>query len=308
MILGIADVPNPADGGGAESSVDGGASDTNLADVVAAQNDVDPGVCSADASACNDTTVVPIGWVPTIFSTTVLSCPNGFTGNKLLGDPQIQPNACSCTLGTFAKPVCDTVQHSNGMQCGSLNGQPDLTFSGGCGTSTGSLVNAEQLTAVPASGGSCTANASADSSKLTTPTIVDCKADACPQNVCAGIAPSGYLPCIKFTGDVACPATGIFKTKHTVGTSMVLNCGPACSCTASGTCTNGSVTFYAQPGCSGTGVKLFADGLCITNSNNNGFGYQSVGYATVMTPTYTPAVTGSPTVIASGQETVCCKQ
>lgn len=299
-ILGIGDVPLP-DGAATDSS--DAAPDVGI--------DVTEELPVFDASGCDACAdVVPAGWTPVLASTTKTSCPSGWGGlDTRPTDPVVGQFACSCNPSNQVSPTCTSGSTSvtNGASCGggttpiTVNGNTCMTF----GPVT--LQASEVVPPVTASGGSCTATATANQAALSTTTIALCTPLGCPIDLCTNQPPSGFSACLEQIGDLSCP--GDFPTKHVVSDAFQVDCTGQCTtCDASATCTGPAITFYDDCTSKGFVTAINADGKC----NITGVGGAVVAGATygagTINPTYTADGPKKGAAMPVGtKRTLCCK-
>jgi hypothetical protein len=137
--------------------------------------------------------------------------------------------------------------------------------------------------------------------------VTTCQAVTCPEKVCAGQAPVGYLACIETTGDVACPNGSPFNQKRVLGDAPTLDCAACTGCTASATCDTPTVEFFGDNKCKNSIATLASDGSCQftlhAGANVQGLIYK----ANVKNPTYTATGPKTATVGLTNSKTICCQ-
>jgi hypothetical protein len=151
-----------------------------------------------------------------------------------------------------------------------------LTAGGGaCGTFGGStlqLGNHISTTAPAATGGACSYDPKADTSKVKATEGRLC--DAPPG--CAGTLCSAGRVCIAQDGDVACPSG--FANKTVVGAAPKVACEACGACAVEATCT-GTLSLFSDGACAQGQLDLPADGQCaVRPSAANGKLYSSYSY------------------------------
>jgi hypothetical protein len=318
-----------ADGGG-QDAADDGAQDApfdGAAPMDAASTDASLCV-GADAMSCFS---VPGGWTLVAFAnSSQTTCPTGFSvqNDVVFGAAQPAANACTCdSCSVTAQPSCvqgqlnGTYDFDGSQTCraGSLtlaNSSP-----GGCNTDNfhGTLRKFDVQWVAPApTGGTCSAAPTAHADRISfagqgracSPQS-DAGAGCADGGVCAPTIAAPFLLCLSQAGNAACPA-GPFGVAYHVGTGAVPTCATACACTVNATCTNKTVTYYADSSCqSTTTLPVAANGVCQVASTSMGPGTSYGSYMYSATANATCGVSGNPGVSAVGlanQETICCAQ
>lgn len=307
-------------GGATDTDLFGGAPDGG-ADVIGPRPDAtsdaasdatpEPTVCSTDADDCQSPDV-PVGWSPAAYSKgTATPCPQGYgPAYDGVADPILGPNACSCSCTKTKDPDCQTgnsLISGVGATCGGFSAT--LGFSGGaCRTTTGTVDDYDKATAIAPSGGACTVQAVPNDGAITSEAVRLCAAGPkCQSAACGGYAPKGFTACIVKDGDVACPASSTFTSKHVVAKeahAACATCGAAC--TYQGGCSAGKVGWYSDAACTQLIVSIPVGACTQTNKGTailGGMIYTATGTFTGCTATgTTTASLDVPT-----PRTVCCR-
>lgn len=272
----------PPDGAAADS----GPSDGGIGDSAPLPDSGPPANCTSPAGAC--VASLPQSW--TLLSTG-MSCPNNFTTQALVSNPQASNGSCACSACTVSNPGCSsTVSWSSGNgNCQNDSGQ----------ITTGSCKNITQgtnlkLTAQPT--GQCGATPSGKPGQLTTSSFIACTPPpACQEDLCSGKL--GLPVCVVRSGYYdTCPQG--FNKRTFVGASASASC--ACDCQNTSTC-NITGAVYPQANCGGGGAAIIND-----NGQCNAVSAASVTLAVSLGTTSCQASASSQTSMTSGQ-TVCCK-
>ncbi|HSQ63321.1 MAG TPA: hypothetical protein VLM85_08895 [Polyangiaceae bacterium] len=271
-----------------------------------------PVVCATDAGSCGDPNV-PSGWTPVAFtSDTKKPCPSDFgTADDVMEDPTLGAGACSCSCTKTQDPDCQTgssIWSGIGSTCSS--GAASLSYSGGkCHPTNGTVDDYDKATTIPPSGGTCSVQSVANSGAVTSTPARLCPADAkCAAAACGGYAPSGFTACIVADGDVACPPSSTFSTKHLVTKQAALKCSDCGSaCTFQGSCTNPKLSFYSDSSCLQLVTSIPADGTCDATGHANALvgGLTYTATASFTGCTATGSSTGS--LNLDTPRTVCCR-
>jgi hypothetical protein len=316
--------------GGADTSDDGGSEASTTDD----GGPIDPPPPGDDGGLLQDVQVDVVDGcsqtgcfaMPTGFSLVAFAqsarptCPTNFTTPAdTVESPAFGAGACTCGCTVTTGPTCAN---------GTLAGHYDTAGDGLCGSAGGDLANINNLCGTdgylgpfttgnehqfaPAapSGGACSAPATKNATKLTFGSSGRfCQAAVLPECnglVCAPAVAAPFGVCIAHGGDVACPAP--FSEKHLVGASGTLNCSNGCTCSVTGTCSGGTLNYYASGNCTGGAVlSIPVDNKCHPTDIDGG----SVGSHKYVAnaPAGVTCTTGgstSPSNTFSGTTTVCC--
>ncbi len=321
------------DGGGEGSStaddattdaVDAHESRDGAADALG-EADLDGGGSADDALSDGAAYDAPAGWTVVAFADTPdAGCPAGFTANPLsvvFDTATAASNACSCdTCSITTPPSCVT---------GTISGRYDLDQAQTCTTTAPALGNANAgacntdnphtgiadldivWTPLSATGGACAAPPTAHTDRVTFAghgVVCSAAGDA---GADANAVPSPFVECIATPGNVPCPP-GPLGVQHLTGTGATLSCSGSCTCSVSGTCRNGVVTYYKNGTCGGGSLVMPADGQCNQVLTGASFSntYGSYTYsATLSTMGCSANGTLSATVTGlAAEQTICCAQ
>jgi hypothetical protein len=275
--------------------------------------DAGDGAADSPSPSCDGSPGACVGALPTGFELVlfgadrVSACPAGFTQHEVVADPVAGAGTCDCSCTVASEASCTVGQMStkadttttcmrtgasvdvNGSDCTALNG----TFS--------DYFSATPLPAtVP-----CNASAVVDSANVTSTQLRLCDVpSACQEEVCSGGGlMAGFSACIASDGDVACP-TG-WDTKTLVGDSPDVTC-TACTCTGSGSCTDGHMSFFSDDACSTLLIEFAIDDSCQATNGVGPIG--SFTYtATLADAACTADGPKTATVALAAPRTVCCQ-
>jgi hypothetical protein len=305
-----AGVPDGSNEGAVVVPGDGGSSDAPFLQ--------DVPVNPVDGCALGGCFDMPSGFALVAFGTKGAACPGGFgPGADSVEGPRVDAGACTCACTVTAQPSCAQGQVVGFYGTGGALTCPNSgsTYANnGCGTD-GFLGpfgagNEHRFTPPPASGGTCSAAAEKDNSKLSYVAEARvCQATLVPQcdgKVCLpSVAP--FQACIATAGDVACPAP--FTTKHLVGSGASFNCSSSCTCGGVTATCRGRVDYYASGNCSGAvGYSVPVTNQCLS-TNNDGGSYASHLYVAnaPLNVACTSGGSATPSAPALNQiTTVCC--
>ncbi len=271
--------------------------------------------------------MVPNGWLITMLAGNQSTpCPAESTTYDVYEGPTASASACGCGCSLTSQPACpggsnesisvyfdNNINHTP-LTCGSKG--TALSMASGCNTDPfmgpGYLALDLALTPPAATGGTCAASGVAAAGNVTyaamdrvcAPMTLPCNGDECHPSF-----PSGYQVCIIEGGVQSCPGAP-FTQQHIVGGAATYTCSDSsCSCSVvAGTCT-GTVTYYSNAGCTGTGTPVAADGQChdpmFTSDTQPSYEYA----AKPLTPSCTAGGTSAAqNVGVASPYTVCCAQ
>jgi hypothetical protein len=274
-------------------------------------------VDGCDSTGCFD---MPPGFSLVAFGASAkgAACPAGFgTPTDTVEGPTFSNGACTCACTTGTAPSCPS---------GTLTGGYDTDGSGMCGSTTTPIpnptvcnttgflgpfaTNNEHSYSPPAAtGGTCNASATKDSSKLSYDSQGRvCEATTLPQcgtKVCPPAAAAPFGVCIASDGDVACPS--LFPNKHLVGTSASFTCGSGCGCSATASC-QGKLEYFDTADCSGgVSFTLTVDGTCRSTATDGGtFGSHKYTAFAPANIGCSKSGSSSPSATLNNTTTVCC--
>lgn len=291
-----------------------------------------PTTCTPNGSVSCYT--VPSGFtVVAVEANATSACPSSFNGGSsdVKVGPTVPAGACACdgACTTTAQPTCPAQ--------GTINGGYDPTGRGMC-TMTLTLANTMtcnagalggpgqggtvdvQLAAPAPSGGACNAPSPTEhpeqvtysgTARICQPTSA--ASAGCANGVCSTSVPSPFQVCLAQMGDVACPTTPPFTTKHSTMTGVSFTCGGTCSCSVVAACT-GQVDFFTNGTCaSPSALQLTANGMCTAlPPNGTTAGLASYSY-TPGAPSGVGCTTGGTAqapggITPQGEVTLCCPQ
>ena len=305
-----APVDSPVDLDASDGGTDASDGGTDASD--AGTDASDAGADASDAgcplTACTVANV-PGGWEPIAYQENTGACPATFNGTAYVTNPTVGGSTCTCGCSLTQNPVCDVgtsqTYFSNAAGCGST-GQA-LTFGGsGClNFPGGNLANFYKSTALPVSGGACTAAPVTGSAVETT--AESCAPTVCKEDICAGNVPATYAACIETPGDQACPGSSPFTVKHLIGTNTNVSCSNSCSCAATGTCSAPKIAFYSDNSCTSLTVTLASDNTCIGTGSGGSFVSSGKYSATLTNPTCTKGGSTTATLDLQNKRTICCR-
>ena len=242
------------------------------------------------------------------------ACGAGTTAAPLVMDISAAPAVCTCGCSVTQPPTCE----SGSIQV--LSGTSACTASstipagdGNCADASLDFSYYKAFYPPGPTGGAC-----ADSVGASLPTPTSTQVTACENamagagcsagKVCSWNGPGGT--CLVVDGGAACPPA--YPHGHDAGSAIedMRDCGACSGCTVSGTCSNGVLSTYGSPGCTGGGGvgPVPVDGGC-------GF-YGSLArvtfyrYSATPLPACTPGAGGVPSggVALLNPSTVCCGQ
>lgn len=296
------------DAGNDDSATDGGTGGSAGADgSTDAAPDVSPDALDAGCppGACTD---VPTGWTPVAYREGTTTCPTGMTSTVYATKPTPAAGACACGCAATSSISCDVgtsqTYYSANATCSTVGTQRTFSTSGQC-LPINSVFggNYYAATALPPSGGSCSAAPVAGSATATD--VVLCSG-LCEEAICADLVPTGYSSCIETPGDTTCPPNTPYTQLFSIGDSPSVTCSGGCGCSVTGTCTSPKITYYGDTNCSTVAQAFNADGSC--QPVTFGGTLRGVGYsATVTNAGCTPSGTSTPTATLENRRTVCCR-
>lgn len=257
------------------------------------------GSVSHDASpSCDARPDAPVVFLPADGAT----CPTGTSEETVQTNPQVSANACTCGACTpTADPACNagtiSVSYSTGnSSCneGTLNyaNVPNETCTDfGVGTVT--QADYERWPARTPTGGTCTAAAMPDQTKVTSTPLRRCVASA-PEAACL-VPSAGQKKCIESTA----PCGGDFPVTVAYGSAAQVECA-ACGCTRGATgCV---VEHFSDGACTMMRYQQTLDGTCQRTDDATNVRYFKVR-ATGLTCISTP---GAATASLANPRTLCC--
>lgn len=295
---------------------------------------LEPDAGDAGAPRCGDPgsqcVVVPSGWIAVSTSPLVApasadagapSCPPYFAdGRTLHRKPRSAVETCTCTCGgapTESSCIYGGVFAGTGVGGACTAGEEPIDTDGLCHpvSAAWSPTNVALQGAAPpprmtsCSGASAVTPPIADDEGLTV-----CTSPApspCPEGACVA-APTKLVMCLLRDGDEACPPSFPSKTRYGTPASIsdTRSCG-TCTCQAQAqSCTDRTVTFYADNSCTMFPTAVSLDGKCNTNSLIGARGFYRYG-ATEVDATCKPSTATAPlgpgTLTVEETHTLCCR-
>ena len=291
----------------------GGSQADGSTDADDAAFDARDGAADTASPPCDGSPGACIGGLPAGFELVLFAadrtaaCPAAFTQQDVVADPVAGAGACDCSCTVAPEASCTVGQmstkHGTTTSCTSTGVSLDLNGSG-CTVLTGTFSTYFSATPLPATV-PCNASAVVDSANVTSTELRLCNVpSACQEEVCGGGSmPAGFSACIASDGDVACPAG--WDAKTLVGDSADVSCS-ACTCTGSGSCTDGHMSFFSDDACSTLLVEFAIDDSCQATNGTGPIG--SFTYTATLTDAAC-AADGSKTATVglAAPRTVCCK-
>jgi hypothetical protein len=302
-ILGIdgdyADLPPGGSDADTSTEAGDGALDAGDADGASPSCDGSPGACVGG---------LPAGFELVLFATDrVTPCPAAFTQHDVVADPVAGAGACDCSCTVAAEASCTvgrmSTWHSTDTSCLQPGVFLDLNGSG-CTVLNGNFSDYFSATPLPADV-PCNASAVVNSANVTSTALRLCDVPStCQEEVCGGGGvPAGLSACIASDGDVACPAG--WDAKTLVGDSPDVSC-TACTCTGSGSCTDGNMSFFSDNACSTPLIEFTIDDSCQATNRVGPIG--SLTYtAALADAACTADGPKTATVALTAPRTICCK-
>ncbi len=207
-----------------------------------------PAPCSVAPGAC--VAAIPLNWsLVTYQASQATACAAPFTQADVVSNPVPGSGACGCGCTVNTAPVCDqgtlafSISNGGNDMCKSdgatvtVAGAACQHFANGIG-----LADHTKATAIAPSGGTCTANASANAAAVTTtPGRVCTPPSTCQEQLCdSDGGTGGYAVCIATNGAPGSCPTGWGTSPVVVGTATALSCTNACTCdvNAGSSCSN----------------------------------------------------------------------
>lgn len=243
-------------------------------------------------------TAITQGWQPALFGDA--SCPSGFAQQSVVVAAEAGAGACGCTCSLEAGSCTSGTAPLKYGSAGVCPNNTGFAVTGTCQSlgTTESLGGSYAIQPPPIS--PCTPNVAKNDASVSVANGTLCRSPtSCDVNICASNAPPGWLACLSQPGDVACPS-GPFSQRTVIGSTANLVCG-ACSCTGTPSC-SGSLTYYADLGCTIASFTIPGDGSCVSPDGAVASAYEwngsVVGACTPSTPTAS--------VDLGAQTTVCC--
>lgn len=272
----------------------------------------------ASTSAC--VSAVPSGWSLVIYDLGPDACPADYTAHDVSGSATLQTGACACACSVSQNGDCEhgmlTVHPNAGGNTGcNLDGGWSRDLNGSaCTVVNGNLFvsgpHSDQVAPLAPEGGTCSDMAQTDPTKITTAAARYCdvppsQADA----VCNGTVPSGFAACIIASGETTCPSGTPFVHSYVVEDSAALQCSSCAGCSVTTTCSNITLTGFADTVCSSQNLvaQVGVDGGC---NAVNLFTYPApiaaVEYAAAASSSCTPGIS-APSVQLANPSTICCR-
>ena len=269
-----------------------------------------PQPCSTPPGAC--VAAVPNDWTLVAFDATgAATCPGNYVGAATVSEPQAGSGACDCSCAVTSSPTCESGTLQRYISTDQSCNQTGVTFNvngSGCNVlgNTGPLSSYSKSAALGPTGGACNGAAVSNKAAVTTQPGRACAPPTeCEEDLCSGKGPSGFATCIETDGAQTCPA-GWSATTTLAGDGFDLACS-TCGCDLAGTtCSNATLTFYADTQCQSSLAALSVDGQCdgdpASGKTPNSWSYQA-------TTNTACNATGpkSATVTLTNAKTICCK-
>jgi len=270
------------------------------------------------ASACGSG--IPSGWSLVIYDLGPDACPADYGAHDVSGSATLQTGACSCACSVSQNGDCE---HGALLVHPSAGGNTSCALDGGwsrdlsgsaCTVLNGMLFvsgpHSDQVSPLAPEGGACSDMAQTDPTKITVAPARYCdvpssQADA----VCNGTVPSGFAACIMASGETTCPSGTPFVHSYVVEDSAALQCSSCAGCSVMTTCSNITLTGFADTSCSTQNLvaQVGVDGGC---NAVNLFTYPApiaaVEYTATASSSCTPGTSTSGVQLAN-PSTICCR-
>jgi hypothetical protein len=266
-----------------------------------------PGPCSEPPGPC--VAALPAGWQLVLFETSPASpCPPPYATLDVVSNPVAAMDACVCDCQVATPASCTSGSLTRMISTGCTDVGTTVTISGErCTplTEVITLSSSAQSGSVPPAGGTCSGSATPAANAVTTTAGRVCTPETnCEEQACKETPPPGFLECITKAGmEPTCPAG--WGQPLVVGLGATASCS-SCSCTDASSCTDATLTWFADDACTDALATLACDDQCDSDAAG-GADALAFEYSATLNPACAVGAPSTATVSLTGPETVCCK-